>query len=101
VKQIDARKYRFSKFDSSSPFAMILAAGKGVEEVEVTHLEETYYTPNGVSFQFYGNGKVTESAGMLLDNGNILFCVVSGYQFTDTFHSADNISMQYYTMTPL
>ena len=99
MKKIDARLYNFTSHRSLGPFGFM--GLNGIEEVEVTNLEETERIPNGVRFSLYGTGTVTESAGMLLDDGRILFCVVSGYKFTDTFHSAEDITMEYYMMTPL
>ena len=99
MKKIDARLYKFTPHRGPRPFGFM--GLNGIEEVEVTNLEKTQYIRNGAHFSYYGTGTATESAGMLLDDDRILFCVVSGSRFTGTLHPAEKISMEYWMMTPL
>ncbi len=72
-----------------------------VRSVRFSNLELTQYEKNGTSFGYYGSGTVDEYEAVELDNGKYLFCHVRGRQFTDTFHSADEINMKYYEVTKL
>lgn len=105
MKTINATDYQFSRMsgdgDYENPFSYLGVDTTGAEEVAVAGLEDTEFFPNGVRFSYYGSGTVTESAGLLLSDGRVAFCIVSGYRFTDTFHSAEDITMEYYMMTPL
>jgi hypothetical protein len=63
--------------------------------------EQMDYMKNHASLQYYGDGNVDEYAAVELSDGVILFCLVRGYAFADTFHSADQIHMKYYFLTKL
>ena len=63
--------------------------------------EEMEHGKNGMCLTYYSSGRVTEYAAVLCDDGDILFCIVSGHAFAGTFATADNINMQYYKLTAL
>ena len=106
MKTLDPREYKFTPFDNNGPFAFLkmanLTSGP-TEDVRFDRdlLTETDYDQNGVSFQLYGTCSIGEQAAILLSNGDVLFCVVRGSAFTDTFHSNENINMRYYLATPI
>lgn len=108
---LDARHYRWRELtpDTGGVFDTFVATVDGppkprsVGEVffNMDSFDRMDYRRNGVSLSFYGSGDVQEYAAIRLDNGHVLFCVVRGRCFTDTFHSAEQIAMRYYTLTPL
>lgn len=109
MRTFDPRQYKFTEWSltkNDGPFAFMQPQPilpRGVEEVAFDDflLPKTDYEKNGVSFTFYGSGQVYEHAAMLLDDGNILFCIVNGTQFAGTFSSNDDIRMRYYMCTPI
>lgn len=109
MKKLDARNYKWTPFlvpghsgyfDFLKPDAPKMEA-KGEVFFDGRSFERMDYSRNGLSLSFYGSGSVHEYAAMELTDGRILFCLVSGSQFTDTFNSADSISMQYWILTEL
>lgn len=104
-KKLDARDYKWKAFDGRTPFAMLTLIANRPSIGEVFFDEDTFdmmdYSYNGESFSFYGSGDINEYAAIELSDGTILFCVVSGMAFTDTFHSAEDIRMKYYFLTKL
>lgn len=108
---LDARHYRWQELtpETGGVFDAFVAKvdepPKPRSVGEVVFAFDTFallsYETNGANFNFYGMGDIDEYAAVRLDTGQILFCVVSGSCFTDTFHSAERISMRYYTLTPL
>lgn len=106
MKTLDPRKYKFTSFDNNGPFAFLkmanLTSGP-TEDVEFDDdlFEKTDYTSNGVRFSFYGDGRITQQAAILLSNGDVLFCIVHGSAFGGTFNTNEHISMRYYLATPI
>lgn len=103
MKKLDATKYKFKKFERSSVFDFVKRkdAPYAVRDVlfDEKTLEKTEYSLNGAQFGFYGTGGVHEHAAVELSDGSLLFCIVYGSRFVDTFSSAENISMQYFSAT--
>jgi hypothetical protein len=95
VKTLDARHYIFTELDARSlgTFGLLgyLKNREAVSDVSFSHLDD--------AFSYYGNGTCVESAAMILSDGNIIFCQISGCQFIGTFDSSANISMKYYEVT--
>lgn len=60
---------------------------------------EMDYFRNRESFTYYGSGRIHEYEAVLLDDGSILFCIVSGSRFAGTFSPSDPITMRYYKLT--
>lgn len=101
MKKIDATKCYFKSWKAPTDvFSFLIREDRpsAVEDVEFVNLEYTHYDENGVHFHIYGDGTVYESAGVLLDDGTYLFCVINGTRFIDTFSSNDDIRMQYYSV---
>lgn len=105
--KLDARHYEWKKLNNrNNVFAHLVQRADAPKSTgEVFFDEETFeqmnWSTNGVSFSYYSEGSIEQYAAVSLDNGKILFCVVSGSQFAGTFDSADDIRMQYYELTKL
>jgi hypothetical protein len=109
ITLLDARNFKWTPFavpGQSGYFDFLKPESPKMEakgEVFFDHrsFQLMDFSRNGISLSYYGSGSVNEYAAMELTDGRILFCIVSGSKFTDTFHSADSISMQYWMLTPL
>ena len=103
--ELDARDYKWESWNRAGAFDFLKQEKLPVAVKDVRFDEDTLgqmdYGKNGMNFSFYDGGCVTEHAAVLCEDGSILFCVVSGRVFTDTFHSADDIAMQYYKLTEI
>lgn len=96
--KLDATKYRWTQVNTcDNPFAGMIQAGPlPVSVGDVRFNEATFESCN-----WNTSGSIGEYAAVQLADGDVLFCVISGYQFAGTFQSADDIRMRYYRLTPL
>jgi hypothetical protein len=105
VKNLDASQYKWKPFSKEhGVFHHIIAredSPKSVGEAffNVSSFEKCTHEKNGERWTYYGSGVIHDYAAVQLEDGDILFCVVSGAQFAGTFSPEDRISMQYYLLT--
>ena len=105
---LDPRDYRWTPhFTANDPFsAMVCRSDPLPVAVGAVFFDETLFdamdwTTNGEQFSYYGTGRITQYSAVQLDNGSILFCMISGHSFGGTNSENDDIAMQYYMATPL
>lgn len=106
MTKLDARNYRWTPWSRcAGPFDFLKKTTLPVAIEDVIFDEETFdkteFMKNGVSLSFYGSGDIHDYAAVLCEDGTIFFCIIEGTRFTDTFHSADDITMKYYTLAKL
>jgi hypothetical protein len=107
-QRLDARNYYWRTYEPAvnSVFAAFVQPAtdvpRAVGEVRFDEatLDQLDYDTHGIRWSYYGAGRIEEYAAVLLDNGHVLFCVVSGRSFGGTFSPDDRIAMQYYDLTP-
>lgn len=96
---LDATNYRWKRLNGHSPFGILEAC---LGKTAVGSVEFTKHSLNAcdMGFGYHGEGELREVAAMLLSDDTILFCMVSGYCFTDTNSPSKELSMRYYIATP-